>query len=96
MIVHSAETGYRRAVTMKLETRRPIAAVNSGEGWLVAICDDGSLWLRLPHSVEEPWRRLEPPIPGTVADRERRDGQVPGDTKDYHTIGRGREALASI
>jgi len=48
--------------------RKPISAVITDYGWLVVICDDGSLWYRLTLTREDTWEPLTPPIPGTAAE----------------------------
>jgi hypothetical protein len=43
--------------------------MSTEQGWLLVVCDDGSVWMRPPHSPDEQWTRLDPPIPGTMADK---------------------------
>jgi hypothetical protein len=50
-----------------LNHRRPISAVVTDYGWLVVVCDDGSVWYRVSLHEEETWSPVTPPIPGTRA-----------------------------
>lgn len=61
--------------------RRPVGVIETQTEYLVVVCDDGSVWLRVPPlghpnlgRDEDTWTQLEPPIPGSPADETVRRG----------------------
>lgn len=51
--------------------RKPVSTVLMSDGdYMIVTCDDGSVWVETGNP-QEPWRE-QPPIPGTLRDREKR------------------------
>ena len=49
--------------------RRPVGIIQDNNDYIIAICDDGTMWLRVDGDDEsgDDWTELDPPIPGTPA-----------------------------
>ena len=54
--------------------RRPVGIIQNNTHYIIAICDDGTMWLRVDGDdvSDTEWIELDPPIPGTPA----AEGQV--------------------
>jgi hypothetical protein len=51
--------------------KKPVSAIETQNGHLIVVCDDGTVWLRVPEGQEtDPgWTELPPPIPGSSAEK---------------------------
>ena len=51
--------------------RKPVGIIETQNGWIIVVCDDGTLWRLSQLEFEEgrPWNELKnSSIPGTLAD----------------------------
>ncbi len=40
-----------------LNYRKPVSAIVTDYGWLVVICDDGSVWYKVTFNAEDSWQQ---------------------------------------
>jgi hypothetical protein len=41
---------------------RKVVQLTGTDAWLIALCDDGTMWFKAPELFNDPWEQL-PPIP---------------------------------